>query len=153
MPDLYRRRLLSAAKNDRRSRVGGEPRGWRVFCHEVRIDSLRPCRRLAARGLVGDAPECVVFRDLETKNWAELHARLNRGFADVADACKQAMTYADHHDWVRHAANKLLFSGAVLWQAMCGEWARTYLSSDDAKQVIAPIEQAILNFKKQPLGT
>jgi hypothetical protein len=100
----------------------------------------------------GDAPECVVFRDLEKNNWADLHTRLNRGFSDVADACKQATTYADHHDWVRHAANKLLLSGTILWQAMCGEWARTCLTADDAEQVITPIEQVILNFKKKPLG-
>jgi hypothetical protein len=34
------------------------PPDWRVFCHEVRIDSIRPCRRLAARGLVGEPDVC-----------------------------------------------------------------------------------------------
>lgn len=97
-----------------------------------------------------DAPERVVFKDLEKKGWASLHDRLHRGYADVADACKQATTYADHHDWVRHAANKLLVSGNVLWQAMCGEWARVCLSQDDADSVIRPIEQAILDFEKKP---
>jgi hypothetical protein len=37
----------------------------------------------------GDAHEIVVFRDLEKKNWAELHARIHRGFSDVADACNR----------------------------------------------------------------
>jgi hypothetical protein len=46
----------------------------------------------------GDAPEIVVFRDLEKKNWAELHAKIHRGFSDAADACKQATTYGNHHD-------------------------------------------------------
>jgi hypothetical protein len=32
--------------------------GWRVFCHEVRVDSIRPYRRLAARGLVGEPGVC-----------------------------------------------------------------------------------------------
>jgi hypothetical protein len=40
--------------------------GWLVFCHEVRLDSIRPCRRLTARGLVGEPdvcrPEIVVRR-------------------------------------------------------------------------------------------
>lgn len=100
----------------------------------------------------GEAPERVVFRDLEKKNWANLSARLNRGFADVADACKQAVTYNDHHDWVRHAANKLLVSGAVLWQAMCSEWAISCLASDEAETVILPIEHAIIGFKARPKG-
>jgi predicted ATPase len=100
----------------------------------------------------GDAPEPVIFRNLEQKNWADLHTRLNRGFSDVADTCKQAMTYTDHHDWVRHAANKLLLSGSVLWQAMCGEWARSCLSPEDAETVIAPIEQSIIGFKMRPKG-
>jgi hypothetical protein len=32
--------------------------GWRVFCHEVHIDSIRPRRRLAAGGLVGEPDAC-----------------------------------------------------------------------------------------------
>ncbi len=101
----------------------------------------------------GEAPEIVVFRGLEDKNWADLHTRLNRGFSNVADACKQAMTYSDHHDWIRHAANKLLLSTTILWHAMCGEWARVCLPKDEAEEVIGPIEQAILTFKKgSPAG-
>jgi len=63
--------------------------------------------------LGGDAPECVVFRELEKANWADLHTRLNRGFSVIVDACKQAITHADHHEWVRHAANKSPLRGAV----------------------------------------
>jgi hypothetical protein len=36
----------------------GERAGWRVFCHEVRVDLIRPCRRLAARGLDGEPDVC-----------------------------------------------------------------------------------------------
>jgi hypothetical protein len=66
----------------------------------------------------GDAPERVVFEALGDINWAKLHERLNRNYSDVADACKQAMTYTDHHEWVRSAADRLLLSSIVLWQAM-----------------------------------
>jgi hypothetical protein len=49
-----------------------EPVGWRGFCHEVHIDSIRPCRRLAARGLVGEPdvcrPEIVVRRAASQTN-------------------------------------------------------------------------------------
>jgi hypothetical protein len=97
-----------------------------------------------------DAPERVIFSALEQENWANLHNRINRGFSDVADACKQAMTYADHHDWVRHAANRLLISGTVLWQAMCSEWAKVCLTSDEGEAVITPIEKALLDFQNNP---
>ena len=40
------------------ARVNEESVGWRVFRHEVHIDSIRPCRRLAARGLVGEPGVC-----------------------------------------------------------------------------------------------
>lgn len=91
----------------------------------------------------GDAPERVVFQDLSDANWVHLHERLNRQFADVADACKQAMTYTDHHEWVRLAASRLLLSSLVLWQAMCGEWARNCLDAAGADSVVAPIETAL----------
>lgn len=90
-----------------------------------------------------DAPEPVVFHALDGVNWVNLHERLNRQFSDVADACKQAMTYGDHHEWVRLAANRLLLSTGVLWQAMCGEWARTCLDREGADSVVLPIEDAL----------
>jgi hypothetical protein len=90
-----------------------------------------------------DAPERVIFHALDDGDWAKLHERLNRRYSDVADACKQAMTYTDHHEWVRLAADRLMLSGIVLWQAMCGEWARTCLDQSDADTVVAPIEAAL----------
>ena len=95
----------------------------------------------------GDAPECVVFSGLSDRNWANLHERLNRSFSETADACKQAMTYRDHHEWVRLAADRLRTSGNFLWQAMCSEWTRTCLKPEDAEDVIGPIERALLEFK------
>jgi predicted ATPase len=91
----------------------------------------------------GDAPERVVFEALNISDWAKLHERLNRSYPDVADACKHAMTFTDHHGWVRLAADRLLLSSGVLWQAMCGEWARTCLTQADADSIIAPIEAAL----------
>ena len=90
-----------------------------------------------------DAPERVVFEALSNVNWAKLHERVNRNFSDVADACKAAMTYTDHHEWVRLAADRLLLSGIVLWQAMCGEWSRNCLDAAEADTVVAPIEMAL----------
>ena len=90
-----------------------------------------------------DAPERVIFDSLNSHNWLELHVRINRGFSDVADACRKAMTFNNHKEWVKHAANKLYVSGDVLWQAMCSEWANSCLDEDDSDLVIAPIEKAL----------
>jgi hypothetical protein len=68
-----------------------------------------------------DSPEGVVFANLEQKNWASLRARINRGFSEVADACKQAVTYTNQHEWVRLAADRLLLSTA---ETKCAKWRR-----------------------------
>jgi hypothetical protein len=52
------------------------------------------------------------------------------------------MTLADHHDWVRLAANKLLFGGDILWQAMCAEWAKV-VQPAEAKKIVQPIEDVL----------
>jgi predicted ATPase len=89
-----------------------------------------------------DAPEQVVFKTLKSKNWYNLWSRISRDVSLVADACESAMTLADHHDWVRVAANKLLCGGDTLWQAMCAEWAKM-LPAAEAKKVIQPIEDVL----------
>jgi predicted ATPase len=71
----------------------------------------------------GDAPERVVFQDLGARQWMHVWTRLGRDIALVSDACERAMTLADHHEWIRSAANQILCGGDVLWQAMCSEWA------------------------------
>ena len=48
-----------------------------------------------------DAPERVLFEGLKNVNWGNMHLRLGRHYADIADACAQAMTMENHHDWVR----------------------------------------------------
>jgi len=81
----------------------------------------------AAQGCIllpgDDAPERVVFEDLRTEHWRNLWTRIGRDVASVTDACERAMTLADHHEWVRYAANQLMCGGDALWQAMASEWA------------------------------
>lgn len=76
--------------------------------------------------LPGDeAPERVIFKGLFDTNWADLHIRVGRSFADTADACSRAMAQRDHHDWLRAASNDLRVGTDVLWHAMCAEWVRS----------------------------
>jgi len=55
--------------------------------------------------------------------WRNLWTRIGRDIALTSDACERAMILADHHEWVRAAANHLMCGGDVLWQAMCSEWS------------------------------
>lgn len=80
----------------------------------------------------GDAPECVIFEGLREKNWGRVHERVGRQFADVADACTQAMSMTNHHEWVTAAASRLVLSGDHLWQAMSAEWARLCFGGAEA---------------------
>ena len=92
----------------------------------------------------GDAPERVVFGDLQKVNWAKMSERTGRAFADVADACNQAMSLTDHHDWVMSAASKLVLPGETLWQSLCQEWANSFLSAANATPIIQAISDLMM---------
>jgi energy-coupling factor transporter ATP-binding protein EcfA2 len=92
----------------------------------------------------GDAPEPVVFADLQKAAWSKIPARIGRAYADVADACNQVMSLTDHHDWVSAAATRLILPGETLWQAMCAEWATICLDAPTAKRVIQPVADLLL---------
>jgi hypothetical protein len=92
----------------------------------------------------GDAPERVVFGDLQQFAWGKLRDRIGRPYAEVADACIQVMSLTDHHDWVNAAATKLTLPGETLWQAMCAEWATNCLDSATAKPIIQAIADLLL---------
>jgi predicted ATPase len=89
-----------------------------------------------------DAPEQVIFKDLAKRNWGELWSRIGRDISLVTDACSNAMTLSNHHDWVAGAASKLMCGGDVLWQGMCAEWAKN-LSGTEAQKIYQPIEDAL----------
>jgi predicted ATPase len=90
----------------------------------------------------GDAPERVVFETLAKQNWRNLWTRISRDVADVTDACQRAMTFADHNEWVKHAANQLMCGSDVLWQAMCSEWAE-FTPKADVQSIIDAISDTI----------
>jgi predicted ATPase len=90
-----------------------------------------------------DAPERVVFEAMRSKTWLRLHERIKRPFTDIDDACTQAMLLADHHDWIKYAANKLVVGTDTLWQAMASEWAANCLGDAEAAKIVQPIEDAL----------
>lgn len=100
--------------------------------------------------LPGDeAPERVVFEELREKRWTNIAGRLKRSFPDVDDACTQAALLADHHDWIKYAATKLIVGTDQLWQVMCSEWATHCLASAQAAKITQPIEDSLQAALKQ----
>ena len=91
-----------------------------------------------------DAPERVVFENLQSSSFKKLDVRVGRSYSDVADACTRAMSLSDHHEWVKSAADTLTLPGETLWQAMCAEWATTILSAETASQIIQAISDLML---------
>jgi predicted ATPase len=85
-----------------------------------------------------DAPEQVVFKALRARSWGDVWSRIGRDTSSVEDACNNAMTLNDHHEWVRVAANHLRCGGDNLWRAMCTEWAKS-LPAHEAQTVVRPI--------------
>jgi predicted ATPase len=91
----------------------------------------------------GDAPERVVFGELQKISWADLSTRLSRSFSEVADACQNSMAYSNPHEWVALAGDRIMVSGDILWHAMCGCWAKNCLDKDIASAITTPIEDAL----------
>ncbi len=90
-----------------------------------------------------DAPEQVVFKSMQKQKFGALSIRIGRGASEIEDACANAMTLSDHHEWVRHAANRLLCGGDILWQALCAEWAERVLTKDEAMKIVLAIEDVL----------
>jgi predicted ATPase len=89
-----------------------------------------------------DAPERVIFDALKSKRWRNLWTRIGRDIALLSDSCERAMTLADHHEWVRYAANQLMCGGDILWQAMCCEWSELTPKSE-VQYIIDSVEDAL----------
>lgn len=85
-----------------------------------------------------DAPERVVFGKLTATGWPNVANRIERSHADLVDAANAAMTLSDHHDWIRHVADKVVVGGNELWRAMC----RSYIAIE-TPQAMSPIVEAV----------
>jgi predicted ATPase len=93
-----------------------------------------------------DAPERVVFNGLETKGWVGVAERIGRSHTDIVDACKRAMVYGDHKDWLHRAAEQLIVGSDSLWEALCRCWVVSVLKKEDAGRTIKPIEDCLVRL-------
>jgi predicted ATPase len=104
----------------------------------------------------GDAPERVVFDGLHEVQWRGLDHRVARDFPSVSDACNNAMTLSNHHDWIKQAALTLTLGGDILWQAMCSAWVEHCADQTECNavtQAVADTVQGIASPSGAPATT
>lgn len=95
-----------------------------------------------------DAPERVVFNELQQLNWDGVSERVDRSPSNVIDACQRATTSANHHDWLRLAADQLIIGSDILWQALCSCWVKKCLDESIGKTTVRPIEEVLVGPSK-----
>jgi predicted ATPase len=88
-----------------------------------------------------DAPERVVFEELEAINWGDLWTRLIRDISLISEACNASLAITNHHDWVPEAAKRLTVAGNILWHAMCAEWVSKRMKDADYDKIVQYIEE------------
>ena len=90
-----------------------------------------------------DAPERVVFSDLESRHWNGIPDRLGRRPSEAIDALNNAMSSQHHHEWVDSVGDMLTLGGEVVWQALCSAWAADCLVDLEYDRVSSVIEDAL----------
>jgi hypothetical protein len=77
--------------------------------------------------------------------WPDIAQRVGRGPSETIDALNYSMTFSDHHEWIRSAADRLLLGGDILWQAMCASWVKSCASQQEKESVAQLIKDALDN--------
>lgn len=90
-----------------------------------------------------DAPERAVFEGLQAASWPDVAARMGRSPAETIDALNASMALANHHDWVKAAADRLTLGGEILWQALASAWATHCATPQQLESVVQPVRDAL----------
>jgi hypothetical protein len=69
--------------------------------------------------------------------------RVGRGAADTIDALNAAMALADHHEWIKTAADRLTIGGEILWQALASVWAAHCATAEERASVAQPVRDKL----------
>ncbi|MCY4484281.1 MAG: AAA family ATPase [Spirochaetaceae bacterium] len=102
-------------------------------------ESSRGCHTLPGK----DAPERVVLGLLKKIEWEGIAERIGRDFADTYDALGRATSLADHHEWLREAANWLRLGSDHLWQALCAEYSGRVKDEEEVQAIVQKIKEEI----------
>ncbi|TBN37718.1 ATP-binding protein [Paracoccus subflavus] len=90
-----------------------------------------------------DAPERVVFEGLQQAGWRGVAERIGRGSAETIDALNNAMTLANHHDWIKSSGDRLVVGGEILWQALASSWATGCATQEQITSISQPVTDAL----------
>jgi predicted ATPase len=90
-----------------------------------------------------DAPEQIVFQALQAAGWPDVAKRVGRGAAETIDSLNASMSLANHHDWVRVAADRLTLGGDILWQALASSWATNCATQEELHSVAEPVRDGL----------
>jgi hypothetical protein len=90
-----------------------------------------------------DAPEQIVFQALQAAGWPDVAKRVGRGAAETIDSLNASMSLANHHDWVRVAADRLTLGGDILWQALASSWATNCATQEELRSVAEPVRDGL----------
>jgi predicted ATPase len=77
-----------------------------------------------------DAPERVLFDELDSAAWPDVAANISRSHADLVNYAQNAMTLPDHHDWIKSVADNIISGGNDLWRAFCRSWVKNVYRPD-----------------------
>ncbi|EPK4543784.1 ATP-dependent nuclease [Serratia marcescens] len=92
-----------------------------------------------------EAPERVVFSELESINIPDVAGVIGRSHSDLINAVQQAMSAPDHHDWVKLVADRIIVGGNDLWRAMCRSWMVHCANDSTAEDIVDGIEELLSN--------
>lgn len=90
-----------------------------------------------------DAPERVVFEDLNQINWPDIAVNIARSHADLVNYSQNAMTLPDHHDWIKSVADNIICGGNDLWRAFCRSWVKNSYKPDAGNFITTAIRDSL----------
>ncbi|MFG1246371.1 ATP-dependent nuclease [Xanthobacter flavus] len=97
------------------------------------------CRKLPGE----EAPERVVFTDLQKIGWGQLTSRFGIGAGTLFGVLEDAMLEPDHHKWPTLVGDQVAKSASSVWETLCTEWSKACLSENVREEISSAISAAI----------
>lgn len=93
----------------------------------------------------GDAPERVVFEDLEKIAWQGIAPLINRSHADFVSAANNALTLPEHHEWIKSVADRMIIGTEEVWRAMSRVWLNECAEPEVAEDIVESLADFLDN--------
>lgn len=90
-----------------------------------------------------DAPERVIFDDLNNIGFPKVAAIISRSHSDLVNHCQNAITLPDHHDWNKSVADNIVCGGNELWRALCRTWVEDVYQPDSSNFLVIALKDKL----------